>query len=117
MPASKGTKARTTAVKRARNTLTTPYMRIRCALRSISPGKRLSGQPLSICRRYRCPSQKEKPSPTIAPATAAMSNPPGGNTGGRGERTDCKDQRGARHHGPDHRNSFRQRQQENRKER
>ncbi len=38
MPPSKGTKARTTAVKRARNTLVTPYLRINCALRSISQG-------------------------------------------------------------------------------
>src|SRR5437762_11914409 len=52
MPASKGTKARTTAVKRPRNTLVTPCLRINCALRSISQGKRLSGQPLSICRRH-----------------------------------------------------------------
>src|SRR5207237_10124853 len=50
-PATKGTQARTTAVKRARNTLATPYLRINCALRSISQGKRLSGQPRSICRR------------------------------------------------------------------
>jgi hypothetical protein len=36
MPASKGTKARTTAVKRATNTLVIPYLRINSALRSIS---------------------------------------------------------------------------------
>src|SRR6476620_10119559 len=98
MPATNGTKARTTAVKRARNTLATPYLLINASLRSMNRGYRFSGQPTRISRWYRCPSQNDKPSPAMAPTVAATSRSHGF----------C----GAGDHGPDHRDGFRQRQQE-----
>ncbi len=73
MPASNGTKARTTAVKRARNTLATPYLSINALLRLMKRGYRFSGQRKRTFPWYRCPSQNDKPSPTMAPAVAATS--------------------------------------------
>src|SRR6185503_12470665 len=73
MPATNGTKARTTAVKRARKTLATPYLLINASLRSMNCGYRFSGQPRRISRWYRCPSQNDKPSPAMAPTIAATS--------------------------------------------
>src|ERR1700737_1413410 len=77
MPATNGTKARTTAVKRARNTLVTPYLLINASLRPMNCGYRFSGQPRRISWWYRCPSQNDKPSPAMAPAVAATSRSQG----------------------------------------
>src|SRR5664280_2219350 len=72
MPDTNGTKARTTAVKRARKTLATPYRVINFSLRAMNCGYRFSGQEVRISRRYRWPAQNDNPSPTIAPEIAAI---------------------------------------------
>ena len=116
MPATNGTKARTTAVKRARNTLVTPYLLINASLRPMNCGYRFSGQLRRISWWYRCPSQNDKPSPAMAPPVAATSRSQGGHINRCRKSTDTNNERGAGNHGADHRDGFRQRQQEDRSE-
>jgi hypothetical protein len=112
MPATNGTKARTTAVKRARKTLATPYLLINASLRSMSRGCRFSGQPRRTSRWYRCPSQNDKPSPAIAPTVAATRRSHGFTLAPAASALIPTIRAGD--HGPDHRDGFRQRQQEDR---
>src|SRR6266436_6117836 len=112
MPATNGTKARTTAVKRARNTLATPYLLINASLRSMNRGYRSSGQPRRISRWYRCPSQNDKPSPAMAPTVAATRRSHGFTSAPVARALIPTMSVEPGDHGPDHRDGFRQRQQE-----
>src|ERR1700730_15431443 len=103
MPATNGTKARTTAVKRARNTLVTPYLLINASLRPMNCGYRFSGQPRRISWWYRCPSQNDKPSPAMAPPDCGYKQEPGVHSNRCRKSTDTNNERGAGNHGADHR--------------
>src|SRR6476620_1208571 len=116
MPATNGTKARTTAVKRARNTLATPYLLINASLRSMNRGYRFSGQPRRISRWYRCPSQNAKPSPAMAPNRCGNKKEPRVHISPCGKRADPNNECRTGDQGSDHRDGFRQRQQEDRRQ-